>query len=923
MKSNSIKILTSFAISALVGLLALSCTRAELEPYVDETHSSVFEPVGNPVEAYLDISVGSFSMDVSTRSEDMEDPPEDTDDDRRVNNIWVFQYDASVEGDANRKLVAPPQYVEILSQGSLSNVPVTLFDNDGKNSIIYAVTNTNSSLWVQYDSDLENYPGFDTPADLMARTIPAPNSQRMKLDYDTGEYTALDDVISVPMNGKSEEVVVEDQGNYSVPVQRLFAKLMLQVNLNGYNSEKYSDVVIYDVSVGNIPFYCTMSPLWDEDNQTKAADYSECTQWVTRAFSNNQPVTADDEVYPYVVYVPENIQGENGSSDDKSKNIPPSTYTGSDTDAMYVETSIYSVDSEDGVKVGPYTFRVYPGGDSKTNFNVRRNCVYKLKLTVKDFDRAPVMDPSANCIVCLSGETTAFYPYYRTETGGGYKFTDYLNPSYGEDGDEAKRIAYVQIIWQSRDGNTGDGTGYIGDNSNHGYVWIDDPPDSESEDKSTDEYWRRIYVKVGAGKTGNALIGAYNSDKKLIWSWHIWSRLPAEDPTNLGNAVTYMTYDWDSSGIKNTDARIEGYTVMDCNLGALHNEPDNVSPYFGMETFGTLYQWGRKDPFPPVGAVSDGTNFGTAYEFSEYNSNHVGMYYGYDGTTMVGMIGGTTTEAILFHSAVREDLTKEGVTDFDDYIKYSIENPTVFICGTIEANVGRSIYTDVQDQHTNEDNRNSLNWNYPSPHDGNWLSDSSADHYNRLWGGLDPEGNEPDENGGIVSKSYDTGLEDALGQGIHMYDDYGTKSIFDPCPYGWRVSPPDLWLGFTETGLNPDSMDEVNSSALYYSPSLSGGHYTYGSGFYMYMTNWGMGATSYFPCQGTRAPDGSLCGAGSCGNYHNATADMNDRVNILHVHDSELNFKIFENEILHYYLKSCASAVRCVKDDSVINVSVD
>ena len=71
-----------------------------------------------------------------------------------------------------------------------------------------------------------------------------------------------------------------------------------------------------------------------------------------------------------------------------------------------------------------------------------------------------------------------------------------------------------------------------------------------------------IVVKPGSA-SGNALVAIKNSSGTIIWSWHIW--------------VT----DYKPSG-----------TFMDRNLGAIGNTPGNTN------TFGLLYQWGRKDPFP-------------------------------------------------------------------------------------------------------------------------------------------------------------------------------------------------------------------------------------------------------------------------------------------------------------------------------------
>ncbi|MCD8208069.1 MAG: hypothetical protein LUD72_09045, partial [Bacteroidales bacterium] len=603
----------------------------------------------------------------------------------------------------------------------------------------------------------------------------------------------------------------------------------------------------------------------------------------------------DDTVYPYLIYVPENIQGENqeGGSTDKAENVP-NGYALTVTAGIYVETTT-------GAMMGEYlSFVAYPGGNETTNFNVRRNCLYRVTMTINDLIDEVL--PSANCIVCLSGETTAFFPYCREETGGGYDFEDYLY-AYDDGEKEGQKISYVRIIWQSTDANEGSGTGYIGDNSDNEYVWIDSAGETGDE-----EYHRCIHVRIPEGRTGNALVGAYNSDDEVIWSWHIWSRAAKNDPRTV-NTKLYYTYDWDENGIYGRESgrpRVAGYTIMNCNLGAMQDEPSGSVYAEGTEnggttgynnarpTFGTLYQWGRKDPFPPIiTQVAETTYGGDGVAVRGYQNTTVGYYYDNEDNS-VG-IRGSSSASYLFHS-VRGDQRKE----FDEMIPLTIQNPTVFYCGTINVNY----------QLVNMIETNLANY-LPSPKDGNWMLDSEGDHFNRLWGGLDPE-KDMDQ----ITKSYDTGLTCTLGSTsdipIHLYDDYGEKSIFDPCPYGWRVSPPDLWLGFTVDGLNAgvESLDTVN-----YNTDSDLSSY---SGMTMYLTAWREGETSFFPCQGTRAPDGCAFRSGQCGNYNNATADANDRVNTFHIHYLPSLFNIFECNLMEYYIKSTAGPIRCVRIDSVV-----
>ena len=83
-------------------------------------------------------------------------------------------------------------------------------------------------------------------------------------------------------------------------------------------------------------------------------------------------------------------------------------------------------------------------------------------------------------------------------------------------------------------------------------------------------------------KPGNALIAAKNNEGSILWSWHIW--IPAD-------TIESSTYG------------LATHAFMDRNLGALDAVSDGgATP----ESFGLLYQWGRKDPF--IGARAAGTN---------------------------------------------------------------------------------------------------------------------------------------------------------------------------------------------------------------------------------------------------------------------------------------------------------------------------
>lgn len=750
-------------------------------------------------EAALNLSVSPFAVEsqVGTRASiPSENPEEETTEEKEIHNVWVFQYDAETG-----KLLIKPRYYTVTEQAMLKDLPVYL--KAGIASTVYVVANTGYRTW----ADNGSWQKFMTLEQLYKQPLPTAFPIR-----------SIDDKVSIPMGGTSGEVTVMSGTTVTVPVSRMYAKLKVRVNMRNEKME------LNNINVLQIPNVCQVKTLYDsEDEPKEVVQFPNGTTFNSSAFAASD-ITADDEGVEWAVfYVPENLQGETSVQPGGSKSDVVPTY------ALKVE-----ITTEIGGEKRVYT--AYPGGNTYNNFNIQRNQVYRL--TVDIAGSVGQHQPSSNCFVVKPNGFLAFEPYYRVEIGGGYNFQNYLNPEVPE-----RTIDRVGIIWQTKD--------CIGDNTNGELVQL-------GED--TGDIHRKVYVKTG--EKGNALIAAYNKDGKIIWSWHIW--VTDHEPDNLGKAVVYHTYDWDETGIHPDRPRIQGYAVMSCNLGALADKQSGTTgdetllryPSQQTQAFGMLYQWGRKDPFPPLRYIWG--------KHQDYNDDHTDIHYGNDNVTEVHKTS-TTADEYLFHSVIGKDL--------HGAVKYAIANPTVFICGTDKAF--------VDEDYVEEDNYFN---------GGDWCPQGESD--NKLWGGLEP----------------DAGMKALIineGENVHLYDNYGDKkSIFDPCPTGWRVAPGELWLEFSRTGLNPDSMDDIN-----YDNTIPDGY-----GMSMYMQGWRTGPTSYFPTQGTRVGDGGGIRVNSCGNYHNATTDTDNRVNILHIHNRYDLFHIFEYQFQMYYVKSVAGPIRCVRD---------
>ena len=102
-------------------------------------------------------------------------------------------------------------------------------------------------------------------------------------------------------------------------------------------------------------------------------------------------------------------------------------------------------------------------------------------------------------------------------------------------------------------------------------------------------------------KEGNAVVAAKDAEGTILWSWHLWF---VEDEI-----------------VEHEYANNAG-TLMDRNLGATSAVPGEI------ETFGLLYQWGRKDPFLGSSSKSDGVFAKGTMAWREGNE--------YDGEDAVG-----------------------------------------------------------------------------------------------------------------------------------------------------------------------------------------------------------------------------------------------------------------------------------------------
>ncbi len=361
-----------------------------------------------------------------------------------------------------------------------------------------------------------------------------------------------------------------------------------------------------------------------------------------------------------------------------------------------VSICTYSRNSREVEKIFPDSFTgksVLTAGDSLTKPNNKI-------LAVPDWTKAPnsyIFDPRQ----ASEGLLIPVKKAYAMWKGDGYIKSDGI-PS-------GKMTA--DVLWEDTHGLIKSGPGY------------------SLEVMSTNEN-AKIRVPINKAKKGNAVI-ALKINGEIYWSWHIWV---TDDPTN---GSKYKSFD--NMARMRADGTVEGipdsdWGWMDRNLGALSS---SITSSDWNRSGGLLYQWGRKDPIPPL--VTRGNDF---YEVS----GSIGRVRHRGAKNMTGAVNiDNLTKYVLLSSA-----------EVTNNIRLSIKNPLSLIYVNKDDNSGQAYYNN--------------NLNLPV----NWFGRSADLPDNRLselnlWS---------DNSQGLISTGYNNDTS------ARPYRD---KSSYDPCPNGWRM----------------------------------------------------------------------------------------------------------------------------------------
>lgn len=525
----------------------------------------------------------------------------------KINNVWVFQFAGTAD---NSVMVGDPLYFDLdASQQGTIKVSTS---GGATHRLVFVANNNNSDYkWLLLN-------GVATYADLLAKTK----------DITSGAFPDTD--TNLPMVAEWKGVVNTDQVSSGFDLSFVYsvAKIQLELNFADALEEGFQ---VRSVQLKQIPAkmrWCDgLVEMKDETAVFPGTSYSYINY---EAITNRIPVKGTPQTY--VWYLPRNHQGVSTNTAVNQKN------NGAKTSATYIE--ILAVDKE----MNDIRFRLYPGKNMLNNFNVTSNYVYRIPLTISGAGDpntdsrvehlSKVVFPKANCYIINPPETGSGAKVFYIPIERVNDF--WADPAYALLGQDMKKAFTEKTQWKCQ------------------VIWTDNntlySPDISITDRLTligntgrginNQYLRVRVPALTASQQGNILIGVYRTDEAgtiqggCAWSWHLWVTdynpdtqvqiseqvhvypVPGGQVERYGGIASGYAEPWIYTSWTTTTSFAKPYAgklVMDRYLGVSSfaltekNYVDQTSYNKNKQLWANpapLYQFGRKDPVPPIGHYS-------------------------------------------------------------------------------------------------------------------------------------------------------------------------------------------------------------------------------------------------------------------------------------------------------------------------------
>jgi hypothetical protein len=522
---------------------------------------------------------------------------------------------------------------------------------------------------------------------------------------------------NLPMCGSNDNFDSNTANTLAVSLTRSVAKVSLNLTLpNGPDVFTVSAIKLMNVAK-KLYYVESTAPATSAELTDYTSDNSNTITW----------------------YIPENKAGTTSLSDwkDRYEGNAPTTATYILIEGSYTPQNGTARD---------VAYAIYLGDNDPADFNVARNTKYTVNASIRgtNLDDGRVLvgkdlsaagTRTANCYVVKTTDANKWYRFKATVRGNGAQtaedisYTGAVIPA----GDKISPVK-AGLVWETRDNNgtvhTLDYVGY----SRNGY----------------------IVFKLGSAPEGNAVVAAKDGASKILWSWHIWATA-AFDGDNI-KVQKYETRPRNGiTGYENITKR--AFNMMDRNLGAASAMPASKTEAEVIKTYGLLYQFGRKDPFPGPG------------EMKKTGDAELIPFYDANGQLVTK---GNFSNFLIWSQTLSNK--KQDKAAIIAQLTYVVENPSMFVMST----------NDKAIEYGGDGKTASYNWLWAAHRNSlPWKAS------NKLWGS------------GLITES---GTSNAFATKPV------TKTIYDPCPYGYHMPEQDVWTNFstTTTGYEATTAAEFN-----------------------------------------------------------------------------------------------------------------
>lgn len=525
-----------------------------------------------------------------------------------ISNLWVFQFDGTSD---NSLLVGDPLYFEL--KGTDTDVVKISSSGSTVNRLVFVANNNDPNYAWRLLS------GTATYANLITKTK---------------EITATsfpDTDVNLPLVAEWSGSINSSQisNGFDLTFAYSVAKIEFSLQLSAALEEGFN---IRSVQLKQIPAQMRWC-----DAMAKMTDETVVFPGTTYGVINYEAITdrlpTKDQSQKYVWYVPRNHQGVSSNTTVNQKN------SGAKATATYIEILAVDKDKND------IRFRLYPGGNMLNNFNVTPNTIYTLSLTINgagdpETDSrvehlSKVVFPKSNCYILNPPETGSGAKVFYIPIERVNDF--WADPAYEVIGQNSK-LAFTEetnwkceVIWN--DNNT-----LYSPSGAEGCLTIT----NASGKGISNQYLQVRLPAIAASQHGNIVIGMYRTDETgtiqggCAWSWQLWVTdynpdipvtptsqtftypVPGGQVERYGGKASGYPKDVDYSSWTSTSSFEQPYAgklVMDRYLGIRSDalQTPNYPTKNGYMLYSNpapMYQYGRKDPIPPIGryAIYDKEN---------------------------------------------------------------------------------------------------------------------------------------------------------------------------------------------------------------------------------------------------------------------------------------------------------------------------